>query len=513
MWRTIKTPIVLLGHLLLCMCVLSCTNDPLVEGMSQQTRGDVRLSLQIMNNTTGHPESRVELIRLLMFDARTGVCELNTLLRIEDSENLSKYKSREELQFDPVQIPVGVYDVVLLANEHSQITDLREYRKALQSIQHKMDLFRPAFTHIPYLQGEDQTYIKPQGPLLMSAQLEQVVVDRGSREAPFTISASLSCSFSLVEIAFENKVEQQAQGAVLQHSPMRVHRIKIKNILTHFSNPAQLELHPDLNAYGQIVQEINIPEEAYQQKEIASFQFYVPELIRSEKLGVHHPKTAVELAGRGFETSTFEFRNSNKHFEEDLRLDNRLLLPHAETPQLDFNQTNNLVRHVVHRVVVILGEVGGEVETEFEVIPWSSNESIRTYSGPKYSIELAQPVSVPQEHLFVISKEQPARFTIHLEEPTGAPWRISLTNALDFTLRPVAEPKAGHLGAFRGVVKAGTYYEFEVVPLKEFTGLPRYTELFLVIDGKEEQLIPELKEQKVPSGPYNRYKVKQVELL
>lgn len=69
----------------------------------------------------------------------------------------------------------------------------------------------------------------------------------------------------------------------------------------------------------------------------------------------------------------------------------------------------------------------------------------------------------------------------------------------------------GVLGAFRGVVKEDTSYRFRVEPRRPFTGTPRYTELFLVVDGKEEQLIPQLKEQNTPSGPNYRYKIKQIE--
>ena len=69
----------------------------------------------------------------------------------------------------------------------------------------------------------------------------------------------------------------------------------------------------------------------------------------------------------------------------------------------------------------------------------------------------------------------------------------------------------GVLGAFRGVVKEDTSYRFSVEPRRPFTGTPRYTELFLVVDGKEEQLIPQLKEQNTPSGPNYRYKIKQIE--
>ncbi|MGL5262091.1 MAG: hypothetical protein ACRC9P_06885, partial [Bacteroides sp.] len=147
-----------------------------------------------------------------------------------------------------------------------------------------------------------------------------------------------------------------------------------------------------------------------------------------------------------------------------------------------------------------------------EILPWQEVESDRDYKAAEYDFEPQQDLADREQHLFTTHQQEPVSFEIRLKSPVGAPWRISLTNALDFAL--VAQSgtaQDGVLGAFRGVVKEDTRYRFSVEPRRPFTGTPRYTELFLVVDGKEEQLIPQLKEQNTPSGPNYRYKIKQIE--
>ena len=507
-----KNPFVWLFVLLLSCGLQSCTYDQLDGSIPKTAAASAQIKL-IINTTTPSSisyEAEIRELRLLLFERGSGVCVVNQKLSIDGKEDLSDLRNQSSLRFDPIQVSTGLYDLVLLANENSEMTDLSAYRAALAQIKHKIDLYQPALRQIPYAIGPDHSYKAPQGPLLMSSYRDKLRIDKGTEDKPMLIESSLVTALSVVDVVFKNS-EKDKQGAVIPTNK-RIYEIGLENIMRHFSNPAIYESDPQRASLTSLVQPVDISESAYQQEEIASFRFFVPEIIRHEKGSGPEPKSALKLAGVGFDTQSFAFRHAKEELSEDLDQFKRLFESYSPAPELENEVTNSIVRHVFNRITVSLGTAGSIIQAKFEILPWQEVESDRDYKAAEYDFEPQQDLADREQHLFTTHQQEPVSFEIRLKSPVGAPWRISLTNALDFAL--VAQPgtaQDGVLGAFRGVVKEDTSYRFSIEPRRPFTGTPRYTELFLVVDGKEEQLIPQLKEQNTPSGPNYRYKIKQIE--
>ena len=453
-------------------------------------------------------ESQLDIVRLLMFNTQTGHCIINQTLQINKNDNLGNISNRSTLQFDKISVASGVYDIVLLANENSSIADLGEYREALKLVRNKVDLYRSEFIKIPYKHGTNQEYHHPTGPLLMSAYLKEVKIESNDTGSPQKIKASLMAAMSMIEVVFQNKKKDN----IVKHTNKRIEKVVLKNMLKHYSNPAITDSNLSDNSFIDLTTNVNIKEDNYKKEEISCLRYYVPEVIQNEINTIQQKRPSIEVSGSGFHTQEFVFKNTKKAFIDDLKSQDRIFTPGIDKLQLEGDNTSNLIRNRIYRITILLGVSGNTLESKFEILPWEVKQSYRDYGKAKFDIKYNQNLADPENHQFNVSANNKVTFTLNLEEPIGAPWRISLTNALDFAVVPhPVQGGSDTKGATKGVVGKEANYKFDIIPLRPFTGLPNYTEIFLVVDGKEEQLIPNLKESNIPSGPHNRYKIKQVE--
>lgn len=496
--------------MLLNICLQSCISDNLDANDINLSTKRAQLQIEINKTTTQNKlryESQVESVRLLMFDSKSEKCVVNQKLEIGGNADLKLVQNKLNLQFDYIKVLPGLYDIVLLANENSSISDLSKYRAALDLVKTKIDLIRTDLMKIPYKYEGSKVYSAPEGPLLMSAYIKKVKIDSGSTEKPYKLKASLMSAMSLIEIVLKNEKE----NGKLSFTDKRVSKITLKNMLGHYSNPAIVDTSIDQTSFVDLTTDVYIDESNYQRENIESFRFYVPEVIKKESEGDSGKHAAVEISGNGFESKVFQLKNDMSVFLADLKNQQRLLNDDIVDLNSKRKYTSNFLRNYIYRIGVVLSGTTHQITASVEVLPWDVEESNRSYKEAEVSFNFNQGLLDKNTHTINAKGQSSITFTLNLKEPQGAPWRVSLTNGLDFEIKPHSTNETGVIGAIKGIVNKNTTYKFDVVPLRPFTGLPRYTELILVVDGKEEQLIPSLKDKNIASGPHNRYKIKQIE--
>lgn len=157
-----------------------------------------------------------------------------------------------------------------------------------------------------------------------------------------------------------------------------------------------------------------------------------------------------------------------------------------------------------------------QISVSMEVVPWTLVESEINFSEPKVSIigisyEDGQGEVSSDKKIVTLHGQAKAVIKFKVTEPVGGTWSASITNGLDFELKAQPEDKLqnGEMGATIGIASASTTYVAYIRPLKKYTGTPRFTQVYLTLNGKEIQVSPGYQGEE--PGPKHRTLFKQVE--
>lgn len=141
----------------------------------------------------------------------------------------------------------------------------------------------------------------------------------------------------------------------------------------------------------------------------------------------------------------------------------------------------NIIRNMHYSLNINVSADAGKIDVSLQVMPWSLISSEFSYARPKYSIT----VSTPKESNVLNSRigddlllhnGDAATITFSIEEPKGAVWVASLTNALHYDLT----------GTRSGIVdKISQTYTMTIKPKGRFDNTPRYTQFFITVNGQE----------------------------
>lgn len=198
-------------------------------------------------------------------------------------------------------------------------------------------------------------------------------------------------------------------------------------------------------------------------------------------------------------------------------------IEYAKGASANYNVVRN--NHYQYRISVPQDEKEKEIEVGYKVMPWNLIQSEMSYKRPKYSFKLylvpkgtkfeevkkESSISVDQITKDVeLTSDKELIATFSIEQPRGAIWVASITNGLYFKL----EGEGG--GVVEGSDIVGSYsnkvYTMRIKPLEKFDKEPRYTQFFIVVDGKELDLsVPDSGNCRyIGEGANNRWKIKQV---
>ena len=146
-----------------------------------------------------------------------------------------------------------------------------------------------------------------------------------------------------------------------------------------------------------------------------------------------------------------------------------------------------------------------ELNVELLVQPWSVVESEMSYRKPHVTAERL--TGRGDDKNIDMNRDEIIKFKLSIQNANGQDWKMALSNGLDFVLQAEESTSEGELGAYRGAAHDKTTYIFGVKPLKPYEGTPRFTELYLLVNGKEIPLFDGMK-----TGPNNRTVIKQTEI-
>lgn len=166
----------------------------------------------------------------------------------------------------------------------------------------------------------------------------------------------------------------------------------------------------------------------------------------------------------------------------------------------------DVIRNNHYQYTITVSKDAKKIEVEAKVMPWTKLTSIYNVAKPKCSLIITQDSGEAQivgDKTVEIKQQGKIKCTLQLSSPEGAIWRASLTNGLDFKIS----------GTTLGIADSDLTkkYEFFIQPSKAFTGTPRFTELYITVDGLEVQVVPKFIEQNKPAGKGWRTVIKQVE--
>ena len=175
----------------------------------------------------------------------------------------------------------------------------------------------------------------------------------------------------------------------------------------------------------------------------------------------------------------------------------------------------NIIRNNAYRFTIAIPQDAKEIEVAVKVLPWTLVESEISYDEPVYTSSLSFPDGngsgeFADEKTVRLHQQKRAKISFKLSSPAGALWRATLTNGLDFSLTP-APSTNGETGATVGITDPNALYTFYITPLKPYQGTPRFTELYMLVNGQEIQIVPQYMDDDTPSGPGKRFVFKQVE--
>ncbi|SUB78677.1 Fimbrillin-A associated anchor proteins Mfa1 and Mfa2 [Porphyromonas macacae] len=182
---------------------------------------------------------------------------------------------------------------------------------------------------------------------------------------------------------------------------------------------------------------------------------------------------------------------------------------------------HRIIRNQHYKYDITLAADTKEIIVKVEVMPWTLVQSQMDYTPPffdkisiRYHYKEGEYAYMNNEKTTVFLFGQPtAILRIRFREPKGGLWNASITNGLDFELiapsQGDSEVKEGEKGATGGIVDANTVYVAYLRPRKPFTGMPRFTEILITVNGKEIQVCPGYINQ--APGPGKRMQFKQIE--
>lgn len=165
----------------------------------------------------------------------------------------------------------------------------------------------------------------------------------------------------------------------------------------------------------------------------------------------------------------------------------------------------NVIRNFDYQYTLTVPLANRELQVESIVQPWNVVDSEMSFSKPKVDFGFIGGITDPEALL--MNGMNSINFSLKVKNSNGIVWRVALSNGLDFELIP-DESNANAVPAIMGVGSDETTYGFTLRPLKPYKGTPRFTELYLLVNGKEisfsnnESLI----------GPGKRLLIKQVQI-
>lgn len=171
----------------------------------------------------------------------------------------------------------------------------------------------------------------------------------------------------------------------------------------------------------------------------------------------------------------------------------------------DLNANYNIIRNNSYEFRVGVPLNHRELNVELLVQPWNVVESEMSYRKPKVTVERL--TGRGDYKNIDMNRDEIIKFKLSIQNANGQDWKMALSNGLDFVLQAEESTSEGELGAYRGAAHDKTTYIFGVKPLKPYEGTPRFTELYLLVNGKEIPLFDGMK-----TGPNNRTVIKQTEI-
>lgn len=143
----------------------------------------------------------------------------------------------------------------------------------------------------------------------------------------------------------------------------------------------------------------------------------------------------------------------------------------------------NVIRNMHYSLNINVSADAQKIDVSLKVMPWTLVLSEFSYARPKYSIRVSTPrePNLPFTRLgedINLHNGEKATITFTIEEPKGALWTASLTNALHYDLT----------GQKSGIVErtnSPRTYTMYIEPKAQFDNTPRYTQFFITINGEE----------------------------
>lgn len=413
-------------------------------------------------------EDYVSEVRVMAFQS-DGACVKNELLTF----NRNNQPTAEQNKSDKIMLLSGTYDFLFIANESSTQNAL--FKEALLNIRHIVQLEDEVFITLEYEPKRDSE----QGEgILMSAFYPGVLLEaKGENESTITQDVELLRSFAKIEIQFHNKVGEE--------NFKEITKVTFHNVPKHYTIPAgnqdYLSIHPD--EFTSFEKDVIFTEEEYKKETIGSVVFYVPEFLRY-KDNKEEKYMDITIEGKGF--LPHQIRLDHKYFND---------YNQPRTLSTELLSTTTVLRNTHYKVDVNL-TASRDLESVLKVLPWRVLKSDISYTNPLwklFKIEVGGEDVTAQKEISLKSGEK-AEVTFKLDEPSGAIWKVSLTNGRFFEF----------LDSTTGL--AGTEYSFRIKASQNWSGSFNHTEFYISVNGEELEL-----RKGEGTGIGKRYVFKQVE--
>ena len=416
-------------------------------------------------------------VRMLMFDINSGMCVYNSLLAFPGNDL--------QQRSIPVECKPGTYNFLFIANE----TSYPGFTNKIGSVGNIVQLSDPYFKQISYDQMFQPTSTKG---FLMSAYYDNVTIVSGHPITnPQIISVELLRSMAKVEVFFKN-------SDMTTLTTKRLTEIYLENVPNNYTLPANSDVYnytsfPLTISRKETGSSSNpiFGEPQYQLEDIGKVIFYVPEFLRTSTDATSQ-NTSLVLKGKSI-AGEFKVVIDHQYFESN------------SGPRGTFNSGNysnlSIVRGTHYQITVNLTPLAGPVQVQTKVLPWELNESEIEFNKLVFSHSVyVGSTNVTATNLsgkdISLHTGEVAEFRFTLSSPTGALWKATLTNGLQFRFTPASVTE--------GI--SGTEYRFYIEPTSAWTGTVNSTEVYISVEGEEAELIGA-----GYHGPSQRYNIRQIE--
>lgn len=183
----------------------------------------------------------------------------------------------------------------------------------------------------------------------------------------------------------------------------------------------------------------------------------------------------------------------------------------SRSSEADYNVVRN--QHYIFEIDV--PQMHKDIAIKYEVLPWNLNSSVYEFAEAKGKMDIKSSEAYyysPDKRVVYVHQKNPVYLSFRLKAPVGAIWSVSVTNGLDFTVEPAPEmivDRKTQIAATSGIVSSEVMYCIKVVPLKDFVGTPRFTQVYVTVAGNEVQVAPGY--EGMSPGVRNRTLIKQIE--